>query len=170
MPRKNSKPSRNRKEPTTHASAVAVLEFMQSGKAPDFLYTVIKEAIEHACDHLDPHRESYPDYADPYGITKDHLIAVFKRMRIGEVRLQDMEDSAASLARHIKAVYDHPLTPVRLWNDIGDFVTDGSNLRVSEDPKGDTLLSEWTGSTATIARIIELANKYDKAEDASDAN
>jgi hypothetical protein len=167
--RKNKRTAK--KEPTAHASAIAVMEFLNSA-APDFLTSIVMETIERACEHLDPH-PFYPTYEPGQ---EDHdkilLTALAKRSKL--MSLRDLEESKASLARHIAAIYKHPLTPTRLYNAIGDFIVEGSNMKISAcelnsdslvDTRSDiTLAEEWTWQPQTIERIIELTNKYDSAE------
>ena len=175
--KKNSTAKRTtKKEPTAHAQALAVMEFMNSGKIPDFLSTVVMETIDRACEHLDPHNPFKP-YYEPGSERHDMdvLMALCKRTRM--LRLAEIKESEAGLARHIAAIYKHPLTPSRLHNAIGDFITDGTNLKISAcesnsdslvDTRGDiTLVEEWSWQPQTIERIIEMTNKYENAEEAA---
>jgi hypothetical protein len=76
------------------------------------------------------------------------------------------ENSNAALARHVAAIYNHPQTPTRLRNAVGDFIMDGTSLRVSACefdtfyPGDVSLIENWALSPKTIERIIELTNKY----------
>lgn len=82
MQRKNTKRTTKRKEPTAHASAVAVLEFLNSGKVPDFLCTVVRETIDRACEHLDPHDPFKPNFEPGHErYVLDILMAVMRRTR-----------------------------------------------------------------------------------------
>jgi hypothetical protein len=167
--RKNSKRTSKRKEPTARDSAVAVMEFMNSGAVPDFLSDVVMVKIDRACEHTSTIKPVYEPGTE--GRDLDSLEALFKRTRM--LNLTNLEESAAGLARHIAAIYKHPLTPARLYNDIGNFVTDGTNLKISAcesqsdslvDTRSDiTLAEEWTWTPRTLERIIKVTNTYDGA-------
>ncbi len=160
MQKKSTKRTAKRKEPNAHASAVAILEFMNSNKIPDFLANVVQETIDHVCQHLDPHRPFKMSYA-PEDASHDMniLMAVCRRTRM--LDLQALENSEAGLARHILAIYNHPLTPTNLYNHVADFVTSGTNLK---DENGNTPLDDWAFSTRTVSQIVGLANQHDKNE------
>ncbi|MEP6742137.1 MAG: hypothetical protein ABJB61_06515 [bacterium] len=165
MHRKSNKHTAKRKQATAHASAVAVMEFL-NGPAPDFLSAIVQETIDRACEHLDPHNPFYVTHEPEHEKQDmDLLTAMCRRTRM--LSLDDMENTSAGLARRIRAVYRHPLTPVKLYDSIGNFVTDGTNLEVSacelDTDGGDTnLIGEWTWRPETIQRVIELSNTYDK--------
>jgi len=177
-PKKTTKRTAKRKGPSAHASAVAVLEFINSGQVPDFLASVVKETIKQACEHLDPH-PFFPTYdAKSDGVDESILMSIFKRAT--PMFGRDLEDSKAALARHIAAVYRHPLTPVRLYNHVGNFITDGTSIKISAcEASADslvdrsdsiTLAEEWTWNRRTIERIIDAYNTYeDRNEEVSHA-
>jgi len=71
------------------------------------------------------------------------------------------------LARHILGIYKNPETPVRLYNHVANFLTDGTGLKVFDAPGDVSLLEAWQSDPQTIERIIELSNKHDEVSNAN---
>ena len=106
----------------------------------------------------------YPFTGEWLGVDKDPKVAkiladlfTVTSLKTFTLHLSEREQ----LARHILAVYNHPLTPVDLYNHVANFVTDGTGLK---DEVGKTLLDDWAFSPETIAIIVDLANKHDNDE------
>ncbi|HKZ02265.1 MAG TPA: hypothetical protein VJ180_08500 [Pyrinomonadaceae bacterium] len=173
--RKSSKRKRiTQRSATAHASAVAVLELMNSGKVPEFLYTAIKETIAHAAEYLnrDPFYPTFRRTDSDRSVDKNILMSIFSLAVERKLTSRELENTPTALARHVVAIYKHPLTPANLCNAIGEFVTDGTNEKYSTcevSPEvffpGDvSLVEEWSWRPETIARIIKLSNKYRETE------
>lgn len=176
---KNQRSTKSRKTKATSptASAKHVLAFLNSG-APDFLTTLVWDAIDRACEHVavvDGPAASYAPQPfkmihEPGYEKHDMNVLTLMCQRTRMVSLADLEKTGISLARHILAVYEHPRTPVGLFNSIGNFITDGTSLKVSAcefnvNPVrgGDsTLLDDFTRNPRTVERVIEFANKYNE--------
>jgi hypothetical protein len=140
----------SRKEPTAHAQAGAVMEFMNSRKIPDFLSTVVMETIDRACEYLDPHQAFKPYYEEgSERHDRDILIALCRRTRM--LRLAQIEESEAGLARHIKAILEHPNCPNDLFNKVADWVTTGTNVK---DADGESLIDRWAWAPETLTAIV----------------
>jgi hypothetical protein len=154
-----------RKEPTAHASAVAVMDIEDkrarkearmvtaflNGDSPDFLSEAVLRAIDAAFDHFQMSRPQ-----DDCGIAdydEQNLYPLFLK-----TKLHSPEESEASLARHIVAIVNHPKTPEYLDRKIRDFVTDATNI---QSASGESLLDRWTYDPKTIAACVAWANEAD---------
>jgi hypothetical protein len=157
---KNTKRTAKRKEPTAHAQAVAVMDFMNSN-APEFIRCAVVDAIDRACEHLDPHRpfKLYYEKGSERN-DMDVLMAVCKRTKL--LSLSAMEHTEAGLARHVIAIVNHPKVPNALYNKVADFVTSATNI---QDSTGETLLDRWAYAPETVTALLTWAKEADEKEE-----
>jgi len=130
------------------------MEFMNSGKIPDFLSSVVMMAIDHACDHVGFSR---PQYEKGFENDDLHLLANLCR-RTRMLTTTELEMTEAALARHIIAIVNHPKCPNSLYSHVADFVTDGTNLKNSS---GESLVDRWAYAPETVTAVVEWANEAD---------
>lgn len=109
--------------------------------APDFLTTAVLVALDAAAgrEKLDIWRETKrgPEF------DQRALAALFTRTRMLDLA-PPPPDSRAALAAHIVALMAHPLVPLRLYHEIGDFICDA----------GSALMGELEAAPAWIERVL----------------
>ncbi|SRR6266545_237382 len=83
---------------------------------------------------------------------------VIQRQR--EIAGEDDEPhtSEAGLAAHVIAILNHPKVPNALYNAIGNFITDSTNIK---DSTGESLVDRWTYAPATVAAACAWAKEED---------
>lgn len=163
MQKKSTKRTPKKKAATPHASALTVMNFMNSGLPPDFLVNAVMRTIDQACDYVGFARLMYEPGTE--GDDLRLLANLVRRTQARNVTDNDLEQSQAGLARHIAAIMDHPETPNDLHSAIADCVTHYTNI---QDSDGDSLLDRWTYHPDTITACLKYAKEAEDKKEAAE--
>ena len=121
----------------------------------------LKAAIEQFCKDI-------PRALSPYAITPDtdDDFVTVTLPNGNEVDLygdavdlaKDVTATEAALAEHILAIMNHPKVPNALYNAVGNFITDSTNIK---DAQGESLLDRWCYEPETVAALCAMAKEED---------
>jgi hypothetical protein len=153
-----SKTAPREKGPTPRAQALNLMKLMGTSEIPDFLGNVVQQTVDHACDHVGYSR---PLYEPGFENDDIHLLTNLCR-KTRMLHITDLEASTASLARHIKAILEHPQCSGALRESLLEFITEVQNHRVYDK---DSLANEWLTDQKVLERVIERAREYEEAPD-----